>query len=141
MPRPTPRDAPAGSYRATEKLIAIGASTGGVEALITVLSGFPADCPPTVITQHMPANFTRSFADRLDRMCKPTVSEAVDRAVLSRGHVYIAPGGQYHLEVHRRGDGVPKAGCGQRAGQRPPPLRRRADRRRWRRRRDAMRSA
>lgn len=97
--------APAGSYRATEKLIAIGASTGGVEALITVLSGFPADCPPTVITQHMPANFTRSFADRLDRMCKPAVSEAVDRTVLSRGHVYIAPGGQYHLEVHRRGDG------------------------------------
>ena len=54
----------------------------------------------------MPANFTRSFADRLDRMCKPTVSEAVDRAVLARGHVYIAPGGQYHLEVHRRADGL-----------------------------------
>lgn len=95
----------AGSSRVTEKIIAIGASTGGVEALITVLSGFPADCPPTVITQHMPANFTRSFADRLDRLCKPNVSEAVDRAQLARGHVYIAPGGQYHLEVNRRGDG------------------------------------
>jgi two-component system chemotaxis response regulator CheB len=53
----------------------------------------------------MPANFTRSFADRLDRLCKPNVSEAVDRAQLARGHVYIAPGGQYHLEVNRRGDG------------------------------------
>lgn len=94
-----------GTSRVTEKIIAIGASTGGVEALITVLSGFPADCPPTVITQHMPANFTRSFADRLDRMCKPSVSEAVDRAVLARGHVYIAPGGHFHLEVNRRGDG------------------------------------
>lgn len=93
------------SSRVTEKIIAIGASTGGVEALISVLSGFPADCPPTVITQHMPANFTRSFADRLDRMCKPTVSEAVDRAALARGHVYIAPGGHFHLEVNRRGDG------------------------------------
>lgn len=91
--------------RISEKIIAIGASTGGVEALITVLRGFPADCPPTVITQHMPANFTRSFADRLDRLCKPTVSEATDRAPLARGHVYIAPGGQYHLEVQRRVDG------------------------------------
>ena len=97
--------APGGSLRATEKLIAIGASTGGVEALITVLGGFPANCPPTVVTQHMPANFTRSFADRLDRMCKPAVQEATDRTVLAPGNVYIAPGGQFHLEVHRRGDG------------------------------------
>ncbi|HWK67420.1 MAG TPA: chemotaxis response regulator protein-glutamate methylesterase [Rhizobiaceae bacterium] len=93
------------SYRATERIIAIGASTGGVEALITVLSGFPADCPPTVITQHMPANFTRSFSERLDRLCKPTVTEARDREMLAAGHVYIAPGGQYHLEVARRGNG------------------------------------
>lgn len=92
------------SYRASESIIAIGASTGGVEALITVLSGFPADCPPTVVTQHMPANFTRSFSERLDRLCKPTVTEARDREPLLAGHVYIAPGGQYHLEVIKRGD-------------------------------------
>ncbi|BCH23186.1 protein-glutamate methylesterase/protein-glutamine glutaminase [Mesorhizobium sp. L-8-3] len=91
-------------YRAPERIVAIGASTGGVEALITVLSGFPTDCPPTVITQHMPANFTRSFSERLDRQCKPTVTEARDRELLSPGHVYIAPGGQFHLEVTRRGD-------------------------------------
>ncbi|MGI6851758.1 protein-glutamate methylesterase/protein-glutamine glutaminase [Mesorhizobium sp. 1B3] len=102
-----PTQAPAAphSYRATERIVAIGASTGGVEALITVLSGFPADCPPTVITQHMPANFTRSFSERLDRLCKPTITEAKDREVLTDGHVYIAPGGQFHLEVFRRGNG------------------------------------
>lgn len=97
---------PAGhGLRASERIIAIGASTGGVEALIAVLTGFPANCPPTVITQHMPANFTKSFSDRLDRLCKPAVSEARDREPLVGGHVYIAPGGQYHLEVIRRGDG------------------------------------
>ena len=93
------------SYRATERIVAIGASTGGVEALIAVLTGFPADCPPTVITQHMPANFTRSFSERLDRLCKPKVTEAKDREMLVDGHVYIAPGGQYHLEVAKRSDG------------------------------------
>jgi two-component system chemotaxis response regulator CheB len=98
-------DAAPHGYRATERIVAIGASTGGVEALITVLGGFPADCPPTVITQHMPANFTRSFSERLDRLCKPKVTEAKDREMLVDGHVYIAPGGQYHLEVVRRGDG------------------------------------
>lgn len=81
------------------RVVAIGASTGGVEALIAVLSAFPANCPPTVITQHMPANFTRSLAERLDRICAPSVSEAVDGAALAPGHVYLAPGGQAHLEV------------------------------------------
>lgn len=102
-----PAQAPAAphSYRATERIVAIGASTGGVEALITVLSGFPADCPPTVVTQHMPANFTRSFSERLDRLCKPTITEARDREALADGHVYIAPGGQYHLEVAKRASG------------------------------------
>lgn len=99
-----PAAAVAHGYRATERIVAIGASTGGVEALITVLSGFPANCPPTVITQHMPANFTKSFSERLDRLCKPVVTEARDRELLSPGHVYIAPGGQFHLEVTKRGD-------------------------------------
>jgi two-component system chemotaxis response regulator CheB len=81
------------------RLIAIGSSTGGVEALITVIGGFPANCPPTVITQHMPATFTKSFADRLDRLCAPKVEEAYDGAPLTPGKVYVAPGGDSHLEV------------------------------------------
>jgi two-component system chemotaxis response regulator CheB len=80
-------------------LIAIGASTGGVEALIEVLSHFPENCPPTVITQHMPEHFTASFAARLDRICAPKVAEATEGAPLSPGHVYLAPGGRSHLEV------------------------------------------
>jgi two-component system chemotaxis response regulator CheB len=80
-------------------VLAIGASTGGVEALLTILQGFPADCPATVITQHMPATFTKSFAARLDKVCAPTVSEAEDGAPVKPGHVYIAPGGEAHLEV------------------------------------------
>ena len=80
-------------------ILAIGASTGGVEALLTILTGFPEACPATVITQHMPATFTRSFAARLDKMCAPHVSEAEDGAPLKPGHVYIAPGGEAHLEV------------------------------------------
>jgi two-component system, chemotaxis family, protein-glutamate methylesterase/glutaminase len=82
-----------------DRIVAIGSSTGGVEALITVLSRFPADCPPTVITQHMPPGFTRSFAERLNRLCQPTVAEAKDGAPLLSGHVYLAPGGEQHLEV------------------------------------------
>jgi two-component system chemotaxis response regulator CheB len=86
-------------FKPNGKIIAIGSSTGGVEALITLLSGFPANCPPTVITQHMPATFTRSFAQRLDRMTAPTVAEAADGDVLAPGRVYLAPGGHSHLEV------------------------------------------
>jgi len=81
-------------------VVAIGSSTGGVEALIEVLSHFPKNCPATVITQHMPPHFTTSFADRLNRLCQPSVSEARDGAILAPGQVYLAPGGEAHLEVH-----------------------------------------
>jgi two-component system chemotaxis response regulator CheB len=81
------------------RVIAIGSSTGGVEALIAILSRFPANCPPTVITQHMPATFTKSFSERLDRLCAPKVAEAHDGAVLENGRVYIAPGGEHHMEI------------------------------------------
>ena len=86
-------------YRHNGRVIAIGSSTGGVEALLTILTEFPADCPPTVVTQHMPASFTHSFAERLNRSCAAQVSEAVDGDVMSPGRIYIAPGGQRHLEV------------------------------------------
>lgn len=81
------------------KLIAVGASTGGVETLIEFLAGFPRDCPPTVVVQHMPQFFTRGFADRLDAACAAHVAEAWNGAPLERGHIWIAPGGPAHLEV------------------------------------------
>jgi two-component system chemotaxis response regulator CheB len=87
------------NYRPSNKLLAIGSSTGGVEALLTMLASFPENCPPTLITQHMPASFTSSFAARLDRVCAPRVQEATDGAPIAAGHIYIAPGGAAHLEV------------------------------------------
>lgn len=86
-------------------LVAIGASTGGVEALEQVLSGFPAQSPPIVVCQHMPALFTASFANRLDqKITSLSIREATDGEVLARGAVRIAPGGTQHLVVERRGD-------------------------------------
>lgn len=93
---------PEPAYTPGGGLVAVGASTGGVEAILTLLSAFPANCPPTVITQHMPASFTGSFAARLDRACAPHVSEARQGAPLMTGHVYLAPGGAAHLTVARR---------------------------------------
>ena len=93
---------PAGTYSPSGRIVAIGSSTGGVEALIPILTGFPANFPPTVITQHMPAHFTESFANRLNRLCAPDVSEAKNGTPLKTGHVYLAPGGDFHLEVHGR---------------------------------------
>jgi two-component system chemotaxis response regulator CheB len=88
------------NYASDGRMVAIGASTGGVEALLAVLSRFPKNCPPTVITQHMPATFTKTFADRLDRVCEPRVAEASHGAQLMQGQIYLAPGGATHLEVH-----------------------------------------
>jgi two-component system chemotaxis response regulator CheB len=93
--------APVSPFNSNGKLVAIGSSTGGVEALVKIISQFPADCPPTVITQHMPPLFTKSLAARMDRICAPTVSEATDGAPILPGHVYIAPGGEAHFEVTR----------------------------------------
>ncbi|MFN7399398.1 MAG: chemotaxis response regulator protein-glutamate methylesterase [Sandaracinobacter sp.] len=80
-------------------VIAIGASTGGVEALFEILGSLPADCPPVLIVQHMPAAFTAGFASRLDRNSPLEVLHAVDRTPLKRGTAYIAPGGTLHMEV------------------------------------------
>jgi len=100
-PRPPRRDRP---RRPTGKIVFVGASTGGVEALKALLMGLPEDCPPTLITQHMPPRFTTGFAERLNRECPMTVSEAADGDVLEAGHVYIAPG-SHHLEIVRAGTG------------------------------------
>nr|WP_295887601.1 chemotaxis response regulator protein-glutamate methylesterase [uncultured Devosia sp.] len=81
-------------------LIAIGASTGGVEAIRAVLANMPVDCPPIVIAQHMPAGFTSRFAARLDEVCELKVVEAEDRMPLLAGHAYVARG-DYHLRVER----------------------------------------
>ena len=100
--QPTPSGPPA-DYRPSNKVLAIGASTGGVEALSEVLSAFPENCPATVITQHMPPMFTRSFAQRLDKTCAPQIMEAEDGLPVQTGRVYIAPGGESHLEIVRAG--------------------------------------
>jgi two-component system chemotaxis response regulator CheB len=78
----------------TEKLVAIGASTGGTEAIREILVRLPADCPAIVITQHMPPGFTTSFAARLNNLCQMTVQEAVNGERILPGHAYIAPGGK-----------------------------------------------
>lgn len=83
-------------------LVAIGASTGGVESLRAVLMDMETDCPPVVVTQHMPPRFTTAFANRLNRICPMKVGEAVDGAVIAPGAVLIAPG-SHHLTVVKRG--------------------------------------
>lgn len=84
-------------------LIAIGASTGGVQALTQILPRFPADTPPVVIVQHMPEGVTRDFARRLDELCDTSVREIADGDVLRRGGIYVAPGGTRHTHVIRAG--------------------------------------
>lgn len=90
---------PNANFQPGNKIIAIGSSTGGVEALGEVLKEFPENCPPTVITQHMPESFTASFASRLNSICAPTVLEAQNGLPLEVGKVYIAPGKIAHLSV------------------------------------------
>jgi two-component system chemotaxis response regulator CheB len=89
-------------FSATHKVVAIGASTGGTEALKDLLSPLPADFPGIVIVQHMPEAFTRQFAKRLDSLCKIRVKEAQDGDRILPGHALLAPGG-HHMTVVRRG--------------------------------------
>ncbi|HEY8579193.1 MAG TPA: chemotaxis response regulator protein-glutamate methylesterase [Beijerinckiaceae bacterium] len=93
------QSAPDAGYEPAAKTVAIGASTGGVDALIEIISRYPANCPPTVITIHMPPMFTAHFARRLDRLSAAQVSEAQEGDVLQPGRVYLAPGGPAHLEI------------------------------------------
>lgn len=86
-----------------DKVVLVGASTGGVEALEQFLSSFPRDCPPTLITQHMPAQFLISFAARLNGCCAPDVRLARDGAKVQNGRVFLAPGGDTHMELSADG--------------------------------------
>jgi two-component system chemotaxis response regulator CheB len=87
-------------------IIAIGASTGGVEALHHVLRRFPVDCPPTIIVQHINGHFAAAMAKRLDDQCKPKVELAEADMPLKPGHIYIAPGNERHFSVRKSGDKV-----------------------------------
>ena len=93
LPPPTGR----AMLKTTDKIVVIGASTGGTEALCRVLESLPAYAPPIVIVQHMPEAFTSAFAQRLNSVCKITVKEARDGDSVMRGHALIAPGGRHTL--------------------------------------------
>ena len=81
----------------TEKVVAVGASTGGTEALSVLFRGLPADAPGMVVVQHMPEHFTRAFANRLDGFCRVSVKEAENDDTVMRGRVLIAPGNKHTL--------------------------------------------
>lgn len=100
--KPDPANPDSPIYKTTDKIIAIGASTGGTEALRFFLKNIPANCPGILITQHMPPGFTKSFADQVNTICEVTVKEASDGERVMRGHAYIAPGGR-HMELYRSG--------------------------------------
>jgi two-component system chemotaxis response regulator CheB len=108
-PAATPEPPPLAAVRPLKgwvdprQLIVIGSSTGGIEALRTVLPRFPADMPPVVVVQHISAYFSKVVAERLDSVCAMTVREAEEGMVLERGMCVIAPG-DYHLAVAWRGD-------------------------------------
>jgi two-component system chemotaxis response regulator CheB len=98
MARPTGNS----MIQTTEKVIMVGASTGGTEALRVFLEALPADCPGIVIVQHMPEGFTRSFSQRLDGICRISVKEAANNDTVVRGRALIAPG-NLHLLLKRSG--------------------------------------
>ena len=97
-------EGPADRRQLEGQLVAVGASTGGTEAVREILQRLPRETPPIVIVQHMPEMFTRMFAKRLDDQCRLAVCEAADRQRLEPGHAYVAPG-NWHLCVRRAGKG------------------------------------
>lgn len=88
--------------KTTEKVVAVGASTGGTEALLHFLQALPVDCPGILIVQHMPEQFTKSFAQRLDNLCRIKVKEAENGDAVLRGRALIAPGNK-HMVLKRSG--------------------------------------
>ncbi len=103
-----------GGAKSGRSVVAIGASTGGTQALQQVLTALPADTPGIVVVQHMPEHFTRAFAERLERLCAMEVKEAEDGDVVAPGRVLIAPG-NHHMLLERSGTGL-------RAAVKPGPL-------------------
>jgi len=99
MEKPVPSKA---MMQTTEKVVVVGASTGGTEALKIFLESLPADCPGIVIVQHMPEGFTRAFSQRLDGICRISVKEAAQNDTVVRGRALIAPG-NHHLLLKRSG--------------------------------------
>ncbi len=89
-------------FKTTNKIVAIGASTGGTEAIKEILTGLPVEIPPVLVVQHMPEHFTRAFAERLNSLCKFEVKEAEDGELASPGKVLIAPGNR-HMVLKRSG--------------------------------------
>jgi two-component system, chemotaxis family, protein-glutamate methylesterase/glutaminase len=98
LPKPTS----SAMIKTTEKIVAVGATTGGTEALRVLFEGLPADCPGIVCVQHMPENFTKAFAKRLDGLCQVSVKEAENNDTVLRGQVLIAPG-NHHMLLKRSG--------------------------------------
>src|SRR5574343_668563 len=104
IPAVKPVVAPRSGQGGNGKIIFVGASTGGTEAIKDFLLGVPADCPPILIVQHMPEAFTASFARRLDSLCAPRVIEAQGNEKVEPGTVYIAPG-HSHMQIKRTTNG------------------------------------
>ncbi len=102
MPSSNAKRGHAVAYETTDRVIAIGASTGGTEAVAEVLARLPPDVPAVLITQHIPEVFSARFAQRLDANCALSVSEAKDGDAVLLGHAYVAPG-DYHLRIVRSG--------------------------------------
>lgn len=98
LPKPDNR----AMIKTTEKIIVLGASTGGTEALRILIEKLPIDCPGMVVVQHMPENFTRAFAKRLNGICQVSIKEASNKDTVLRGQVLIAPG-SHHMLLKRSG--------------------------------------
>jgi two-component system chemotaxis response regulator CheB len=113
------RTAVARERRWNGKKVLIGSSTGGVEALETIFADFPHDCPPTLVTQHMPAPFLSSFATRLNANVQPAVRLARDGDRVVEGEILIAPGGDCHMVVDPAGDVLRLRPGAKRSGHRP----------------------
>ena len=101
-PYPVPLTSSTAMIKTTDTIIAIGSSTGGTEAVKDVLMALPPNTPPILITQHMPERFTKTWADRMNALCRLTVKEAEDGDSVLPGHALVAPGG-YHMALVRSG--------------------------------------